>query len=366
MPLSHFQPEHYSSLLSAKVAHLLPRFQTLNAPVAEVFESPAQGFRLRAEFRVWHDGDDLSYVMFGGPDRKTPVAIHHFAIAAPQIADTMPTILSSIKDSPALRQKLFQIEFLTTLQEDLLVTLIYHRPLDSAWQESAEGLAEALGINIVGRSRKEKRVIGRDWVHETLKIDGRHYHYKQPEQCFSQPNGEVNQKMITWALNCARNCDGDLLELYCGVGNFTLPLAQAFDCVIATELSKPATAAAIENLSKNQINNVEFARLSAEEMSTALSGDRPFRRLAKLHKPLQDYRLTTLLVDPPRAGLDDQTRTMAQGFDNVIYVSCNPETLLRDLETLCQSHEIEKLAFFDQFPYTHHMESGVFLRRKST
>jgi len=109
MPLSHFQPEHYSSLLSAKVAHLLPRFQTLNAPVAEVFESPAQGFRLRAEFRVWHDGDDLSYVMFGGPDRKTPVAIHHFAIAAPQITDTMPTIMSSIKDSPALRQKLFQI-----------------------------------------------------------------------------------------------------------------------------------------------------------------------------------------------------------------------------------------------------------------
>ncbi len=365
MPLSHFQPDQYSSLLEQKIGELLPRFSALETPEATIFSSLPSGFRLRAEFRIWHSGDELDYVMFRKDDPKTPVIIDSFPIASNSIQQLMPRLLDQLRPVPALRRKLFQVEFLSTLAGDMLVTLIYHRPLDDAWQQAAQVLAEELGINLVGRSRKEKRVIGRDWVEETLNVHDQAYHYKQPEQAFTQPNGVVNQQMIGWAQDCARTCSGDLLELYCGVGNFTLPLAGCFDNVIATELSKPATAAAVENLAKNAIDNVEFARLSAEDMSDAMAGVRPFRRLARLKQPLAGYALNTLLVDPPRAGLDAQTLSLAKGFERIIYISCNPETLLANLEALAESHSIERLAFFDQFPYTHHMESGVLLQRRA-
>lgn len=365
MPLSNVQPDHYDAILSTKIASVLEKFRALNAPRPEVFSSPAQGFRLRAEFRLWHEGDDLNYVMFRSDDRKTPVVINDFPIACNAIQTLMPALLDGLKASHVLRHKIFQTEFLCTLSGDMLVTLIYHRTLGDDWHNEAALLATELDVQLIGRSRKQKRVISRDWVDECLTIDGREYHYRQPEQAFTQPNGHVNQHMISWALKYARPLGGDLLELYCGIGNFTLPLAQAFNNVIATELSKVATAAAELNRQTNKISNVEFARLSAEDMSRALAGDRAFRRLAHLKHALADYSLNTLLVDPPRAGLDEKTLSLAAQFDNIIYISCNPSTLITNLDTLKHTHSIENLAFFDQFPYTHHLECGVILRRRS-
>ena len=143
-----------------------------------------------------------------------------------------------------LRRKLFQVEFLSTLSGELLITLIYHRPLDDAWHAVAQKLAESLSCKIIGRSRKQKRVLDTDWVEEVVEVEGQAFRYRQPEQCFTQPNGFINQKMMGWLLEQCDTTDTDLLELYCGIGNFTLPLSQRFRNVLATELSKPATAAA--------------------------------------------------------------------------------------------------------------------------
>jgi tRNA (uracil-5-)-methyltransferase len=133
------------------------------------------------------------------------------------------------------------------------------------------------------------------------------YVYRQYEQSFAQPNVFVNEHMLTWACDRAAALSGDLLELYCGNGNFTLPLAGHFDEVIATELSKSGTRAARENLEENGVDNVQVIRLSAEEVSQAMAGTREFRRLAQLPRPLADYSLHTVFVDPPRAGLDAAT-----------------------------------------------------------
>jgi tRNA (uracil-5-)-methyltransferase len=80
---------------------------------------------------------------------------------------------------------------------------------------------------------------------------------------------------------------------------------------------------------------------------------------------LTHYQFGTLLVDPPRAGLDVATLRLASTFNRVLYISCNPETLSDNLATLSATHSIESLAFFDQFPYTHHLESGVVLSKKT-
>ena len=120
---------------------------------------------------------------------------------------------------------------------------------------------------------------------------------------------------------------------------------------------------AIENIEKNQRENIQLVRLSAEEVSQALSGVREFRRLANID--LDDYKFSTVFVDPPRAGIDDATLDFIKHFQNIIYISCNPETLKRDLDTLSSHFDVKKMALFDQFPYTEHRECGALLTQKT-
>merc|ERR1712032_524445 len=82
------------------------------------------------------------------------------------------------------------------------------------------------------------------------------------------------------------------------------------------------------------------------------------------HVDLSSYRLGTVLVDPPRAGLGVEVASCLTGFERIVYISCNPETLRKDLQVLCKTHEIKRIAAFDQFPYTEHLEAGVLLVRK--
>jgi tRNA (uracil-5-)-methyltransferase len=152
------------------------------------------------------------------------------------------------------------------------------------------------------------------------------------------------------------------LELYCGSGNFTIPLSKRFQKVLATEVSKSGISSALSNMERNGITNIEFGRVSSEEFVEALDGVRKFNRLQ--HIDLESYKFSTIFVDPPRAGVDSETIKLLQRFENIIYISCNPETLKRDLDILEESHTLQKVALFDQFPYTDHIEMGAILKMK--
>jgi len=168
--------------------------------------------------------------------------------------------------------------------------------------------------------------------------------------------------MLEWALENTKNSKGDLLELYCGNGNFSIVLAQNFNRVLATELAKPSVEAAQFNIAENTISNLQIIRMSAEDFSDAMKGGREYNRLKGID--LQSYQCETILVDPPRAGLDELTLKLVSQYRRILYISCNPNTLVDNLSTLCKTHSLVKLALFDQFPYTEHMESGVVLVRK--
>ena len=194
--------------------------------------------------------------------------------------------------------------------------------------------------------------------------------YAQLEGAFTQPNAKVCEAMLTWAhgataaLGAAGDGGHDLCELYCGNGCFTIALAPTFRRVLATELSKASVDLAERNLATNGVDNVAVGRLSAEEFVEAHTGGRRFHRLDSKGIDVATYDMRTLFVDPPRAGLDATCRELAATFDHVVYVSCNPETLARDLAELSATHEVTRLAAFDQFPYTPHLESGVVLVRR--
>ncbi|QXW24643.1 tRNA (uridine(54)-C5)-methyltransferase TrmA [Acinetobacter johnsonii] len=354
----------YQQQLDAKVERISAQFAEFNPPSLEVFNSPEQNFRMRAEFRIWHTEDDMFYAMFerDADDQKKVVEIKDFPIADQSINALMPVLLYELKAQKILSNRLFEVHFLATLKGEMLVSLVYRCPLNAEWETAAKALSNKLNIKIYGRSRGQRVILTDDYVVEELSVFGRSYQYKQIESSFTQPNAKVCQKMLEWACNAARQSNKDLLELYCGNGNFTLPLSTRFNRVLATELAKSSVYAQW-NIEKNAIDNIQVARLSAEEFTQAYNGEREFRRLEEAGIDMSSYDFDTVFVDPPRAGIDDETLKLLQRFERIIYISCNPDTLHDNLKTLLQSHKIVQFAMFDQFPYTHHVESGVLLEK---
>jgi len=350
----------YQGQLTSKTQTIKEQFSPYFKENLSLFESKEEHYRSRAEFKVYHD-DEGSFYAMNRADKQGVVKITDCSIVHEQIARIMQPLLREIKKYE-LGYKLFGIDFLTSSSGEVLASLIYHRALDEQWSVSARLIEKELGIYIIGRSRKQKIVLSQDYVTETLHIDSRDYRYVHIENSFTQPNALVNEKMVSWSLEQLDGIGGDLLELYCGAGNFTIPFATQFDRVLATEISKTSIIAAKRNMELNGVDNIDFVRLSAEEFTLALDGVREFRRLEGLK--VSDYSLKTLFVDPPRSGLGEEPCAFAARFDHLLYISCNPETLLRDLEILDQTHEIQAMALFDQFPYTYHLEMGVKLTRK--
>ncbi|MDR1661459.1 MAG: tRNA (uridine(54)-C5)-methyltransferase TrmA [Azoarcus sp.] len=363
MPLSRIDPGRYAALFVAKAESLRRCLAVFGLPELQLFASPPLGYRLRAEFRMWHTGSSVDYAMFDPADPRRAIPIEDFPPAVERIRALMPRLRARLLAEENLRHRLFQTEFLATLKGGALLSLIYHRKLDAAWETAARAAAADFGINIVGRSRGQKIVIGCDWLEEEIPLDGQRLRYRQIEGGFTQPNGEINRAMLGWARARAAGLGGDLLELYCGNGNFTVALAPLFDKVFATELSKSSTAAAHHNLKANGIRNVALARMASGEVSEALIKTRSFRRLRDID--LDTFRFSTLFVDPPRAGLDAATLELARSFDNLLYISCNPVTLCKNVAALAASHCIAAAAVFDQFPYTDHLECGLLLRIRS-
>ncbi|WP_409202307.1 tRNA (uridine(54)-C5)-methyltransferase TrmA [Suttonella sp. R2A3] len=333
----------------------------------EIHESPETHHRLRAEFRIWHDEGQCSYVMTRQGEKAhtdSVIRLDQLPAANQRINALMPELMHAINTSEVLRERLFQVEFLSTLRGDDLITMVYHRKLDECWQAEAEDLQNQLNCAIIGRSRKQKIVLSRDHVSETLTVAGKAYQYRQYEGTFSQPNGVICEAMLDWAYRHNHQPQADLLELYCGNGNFTLPLAQRYRRVLATEISKSGIRALRENITLNQCTNLTVARLSAEEFSQAWRGVREFNRLKQDHIALDDYQFAAVLVDPPRAGIDEDTLNLLSEFPQITYISCNPETLAANLATLSETHTVTDAALFDQFPFTPHIESGVILQRR--
>ncbi len=326
----------------------------------EFFESLDEGFRSRAEFRVYHDNDGSNYAMRGFLGEI--VKIKECNIVAHRIKLTMEPLLGFINSDAEFRKKLYGVEFLSSNSGGLIVTLIYHRKLDDELSLKASELKRLLDATIILRARGQKEVFGEDFLFEIIKLGDKEIKIKKLEGAFSQPNSALNQKMVEFATSCDSGLGGDLLELYCGIGNFTLPLSFCFEKVLATEVSKSSLATASESAKSNGVTNISFARLSSSETAGALKGERRYNRLGSID--IKSFSLNTLFVDPPRSGLDEESLEFAKSFQSIIYISCNPETLHMDMEALKSDFEIERFAVFDQFPHTHHLECGALIKSK--
>lgn len=354
----------YEKQLNYKIQREKERFSNFTNIDFDIIKSNESNFRNRAEFRIWWEKGEnnkeiLSYAM--NDFKKNILKINSCEMVSFHIKELMPKLIDELQNDLELSFKLFAVEFLGSSTKDMLVTLIYHKKLEESWIQKAKEIEKRLNIKIIGRSKKQRLVLTNDYINETLNISNQNFFFAYEENGFTQPNTNVNIQMIEWVLKNTKNSSKDLCELYCGGGNFTIPLSTKFRKVLATEISKTSIKSALRNCSLNKIESISFIRMSAEDFVQALNKVRAFNRLKDIN--LDDYEFDTIFMDPPRSGLDDTTRNLAKDFENIIYISCNPETLHRDLEELTKTHKIEKFALFDQFAFTNHIESGVILRK---
>src|SRR5699024_5740565 len=135
-------------------------FAPFAPPPLTVFASEPEHYRMRAEFRVWHQDDDLYYIMFDQAT-KQKYRVDTFPAASRLINQAMPLLLKIVQPEPALRHRLFQVDFLSSLSGELVISLLYHRPLDEAWEAAAHILraelqAHGISASVIGRARKQK------------------------------------------------------------------------------------------------------------------------------------------------------------------------------------------------------------------
>ncbi|MCW3172598.1 23S rRNA (uracil(1939)-C(5))-methyltransferase RlmD [Shewanella subflava] len=162
---------------------------------------------------------------------------------------------------------------------------------------------------------------------------------------FVQVNGPVNHDMVAQALNWLDpQVDERVLDLFCGVGNFSLPLASSAAKVIGVEGVPDMVQQAKNNAVLNQLDNLSFHHA---DLSADLTHE---KWLGKIDK---------LLLDPARAGAFESLQWLKKMRPKkVVYVSCNPASLARDSKVLIeQGYQLSKIGMVDMFPQTHHIEA---------
>lgn len=128
---THHDPEHlpteqYDAQLAEKVVRLQSLMTPFYAQAPEVFRSPVSHYRMRAEFRLWHDGDDLYHIMFDS-QTKNRIRVDSFPAASELINTLMTAMIDGVRNNHVLRHKLFQIDYLTTLSDQAVVSMLYHK-----------------------------------------------------------------------------------------------------------------------------------------------------------------------------------------------------------------------------------------------
>lgn len=203
------------------------------------------------------------------------------------------------------------------------------------------------------RTRQEEKLLyGKPVIREQLIVDGQTLNFNISPVSFFQPNTFQAEKLYETVLDFAGLTGQEVVyDLFCGTGTIGLSLAPRARKVYGVELEKKAVENAVENARRNRISNAEFE-----------AGDVGSRVMAIPDEP------DVMVMDPPRAGVAKKTllKIMELESPRMVYVSCNPESLARDLGLLAENgYAVEKAQAVDMFPQTRHVECVVKVARSA-
>ncbi len=335
--LRHQSDEYNLKFKKEKVEIALQKIGKIDVKVSDIVPSfKSDNYRNKASFKV--EGDRIG---FYGEGTYQLVDIENCMLLEKEINESLLVIR----------------DYLKKYQNEIKTVVIRHgNALDEFLIDIFSTNSNDAGIlnYLVGRIENLKTVIFNDKV-----IYGNGYisqisnglMFKCSAKSFFQVNSMQMEKLYDIAIKKAKLSKNDLvLDLYCGTGTITSIIAGHVKKVIGIEIVEDAIINAKENIVTNSISNVEF-----------ICGD-----AAKKISKIKD-NIDVIFVDPPRAGIDRKAIAIMKKISpkKIIYISCNPVTMARDLSYLSDMYDVKEVIPVDMFPKTAHVECVSVLSRKA-
>ncbi|EKF9475247.1 23S rRNA (uracil(1939)-C(5))-methyltransferase RlmD [Vibrio cholerae] len=339
------QIHHKQQALSQLMVKFAGQSLALSAPVC----SDDQGYRRRARLSLmWDKKTQQLQLGFRRKQSKAIVNVTHCPVLEPSLNALLPD-LNALLSEWSQPERLGHVELVKGDNTRVLVL----RHLGALIEQDQQRLTDfasqnQLTLYLMLEAGELQHVQGEaPYCEET----GSRLSFLPSH--FIQVNRAVNQHMVVQALNWLEVSPQErVLDLFCGLGNFTLPLAKQAQAVVGVEGVDEMVQHATHNAKLNQINNVAFYQANLEQDMTSASW--------------AQQKFAKVLLDPARAGAEGIVDQLsALGAKRVVYVSCNPATLARDSQSLLsQGFCLEKLGMLDMFPHTSHLESMALFVKK--
>jgi len=312
--------------------------------VNEIISGQPWGYRRRARLSLSYEPKTQKLAMgFRKAASNDIVDVKQCPVLVPHLEALLPHLRNCLSDLQGVRA-LGHVELVLADNGPLMV-LRHTAPLSAQDREKLERFSHSheLTLFLAPQSEILERVSGdAPWYLS----DGLRLTFSPRD--FIQVNDGVNQQMVAKAIEWLDvQPDDRVLDLFCGMGNFTLPLAQRAASVVGVEGVNALVEKGQQNAGHNTLENVTFFHENLEEDVT--------------QQPWAKHGFDKILLDPARAGASGVMQHIIKlAPKRVVYVSCNPATLARDSEALLSAgYQIQRLAMLDMFPHTGHLESMV-------
>ncbi|MDX2298953.1 MAG: 23S rRNA (uracil(1939)-C(5))-methyltransferase RlmD [Xanthomonadaceae bacterium] len=325
-----------------RIGHVQP------ATVLEPLRDAAWGYRRKGRLSVRYvDKKERTVVGFREDNPRFVADLHECHTVIPAIGERLPA-LSALLDTLDGKRCIPQIEFIAG--DDTVALVFRHlEPLNVDDQARLRAFAQqhALAVLLQPGGVDSVQPLWPEQVALSYAVPGYDLRIAFRPLDFIQVNAGMNLKMIDHALQLlAPQREERILDLFCGLGNFTLPLARKAGAVVGVEGDAGLVARARDNARQNGIDNAEF---HAADLARNLSAE-----------PWMHAGFDKLLLDPPRAGAAQVLEQLPlKGISRIVYVSCHPGSLARDAGFLVRERGfvLKAAGAMDMFPHTAHVES---------
>ena len=313
------------------------------------------GYRRKARMGVKYVAKK-NRVLVGFREKRHPyLAEMDSCVVMHPVVGTRLIALGEMIEGLSIREKIPQIEVAIGDGQCVLAIRVL-KPPTAADQERMRSFGKAHGLTLCLQSKGPDTITpldGEPDVIPTYALPDQGIEFQFRPAMFTQVNYEINRLMVNRVLDTLNLSKADtVLDLFCGLGNFTLPLARFAGLVVGVEGDLPLVKQARENARHNGIDNAEFY---AADLSKDISD-----------QPWANRKYNKIMLDPSRAGASEVLHHFKQWQpEQVVYVSCNPSTLARDAGILVNGlgYKLVKAGVMDMFPQTGHVESMALFER---
>lgn len=353
--LQHLAPAAQLAFKQGQLLENLARLGSVQPErVLEPLEGPIWGYRRRARLGI-KQVPRKGRVLVGFRERAAPYVadLHECRVVEPPLGDLIDA-LAALVDGLSIAARLPQAEVAVAENACALVLRVLDAPSEADLQRMREwevAHGARLYLQPGGPATIEPLTSGSEPLHYSLPAFDVTIEFEPTD--FIQVNGALNEAMVSRAIELLDpQPDDHVLDLFCGLGNFSLPLARRAGAVVGVEGEAGLVARAVHNAARQGFTNVSYLTVDLTKPS--------------LDAPWATRRYQRVLLDPPRAGAREVLPVVdASGAARVVYISCHPGSLARDAGILVRDHGFRLVAagVMDMFPHTTHVEAMAVFER---